>query len=66
MQKSELNRGQFLKQLGMSSKALMAFYCMGTLAACTSDDSVVPQGNNNPGDGQIAASDAIVRNIYRL
>ncbi|WP_341227167.1 Rieske 2Fe-2S domain-containing protein [uncultured Arcticibacterium sp.] len=61
MQKSELNRGQFLKQLGMSSKALMAFYCMGTLAACSSDDGVEPQGNNNPG-GQQGTSNAIVGN----
>lgn len=58
MQKSELSRGQFLKQLGMSSKALMAFYCMGSLAACSSDDAPEPQGNNNQGS-QGGSTDAI-------
>jgi len=38
MQKSELSRGQFLKQMGMSSKALMAFYCMGALASCSKEE----------------------------
>lgn len=34
---SQLNRGEFLRSLGMSSAALMAFYCMGTgLTACSS------------------------------
>ena len=33
----QLNRGEFLRSLGMSSAALMAFYCMGTgLTACSS------------------------------
>lgn len=32
----QLNRGEFLRNLGMSSAALMAFYCMGTgLTACS-------------------------------
>jgi cytochrome b6-f complex iron-sulfur subunit len=41
METTQLNRGQFLKQLGLSSAALMSFYCLGTsLTACTgkSDD----------------------------
>jgi cytochrome b6-f complex iron-sulfur subunit len=48
MLKEELSRGQFLKQMGMSSKALMAFYCMGTLAACTKEDVPDPMLNEDP------------------
>ncbi len=40
----QLNRGQFLKSLGLGSSALMAFYCIGTLASCGS-------GNDDPGPG---------------
>ena len=37
MKETELSRGQFLKQLGMSSAALISFYCLGTtLTACSS------------------------------
>ncbi|MER0438011.1 Rieske 2Fe-2S domain-containing protein [Emticicia sp. W12TSBA100-4] len=37
METSQLSRGQFLKQLGMSSAALMSFYCLGTgLTSCSS------------------------------
>lgn len=40
METSQLSRGQFLKQLGMSSAALMSFYCLGTgLTSCSKDDS---------------------------
>lgn len=36
----QLNRGEFLRNLGMSSAALMAFYCMGTgLTACSSSNN---------------------------
>ena len=42
MQNKELSRGQFLKQMGMSSKALMAFYCMGAISACTKEDGAAP------------------------
>ncbi len=35
-----MNRGQFLRELGLSSTALMAFYCIGTTAtSCTSKAS---------------------------
>jgi cytochrome b6-f complex iron-sulfur subunit len=34
-------RGAFLRELGMSSAALMAFYCMGT-SSCTSDTAPAP------------------------
>lgn len=37
MEQTQLSRGQFLRQLGMSSAALMSFYCLGTtLTACSS------------------------------
>lgn len=36
--KAAVSRGEFLRSLGMSSSALMAFYCMGTLTACSSKD----------------------------
>ncbi len=40
METSQLNRGQFLKQLGLSSAALMSFYCLGTvLTSCSKDGS---------------------------
>lgn len=39
METSQLSRGQFLKQLGMSSAALMSFYCLGTgLTSCSKDE----------------------------
>jgi cytochrome b6-f complex iron-sulfur subunit len=40
METSQLNRGQFLKQLGLNSAALMSFYCLGTgLTSCSKNDS---------------------------
>ena len=37
MEQAQLSRGQFLRQLGMSSATLMSFYCLGTtMTACTS------------------------------
>jgi cytochrome b6-f complex iron-sulfur subunit len=41
MKQETMKRGQFLKELGLSSSALLAFYCMGTtMTACStgSDD----------------------------
>lgn len=58
MEKTQLSRGQFLKQLGLSSAALMSFYCLGTtMTACTnnSDDptptptTTTPTGNTDTG-----------------
>lgn len=42
----QMNRGAFLRSLGMSSAALMAFYCMGTgLTACSkSNNDPAPSG----------------------
>lgn len=45
-----LSRGQFLKSLGLGSSGLMAFYCIGTLSACSSDEDD-PGPDNGPGDG---------------
>lgn len=53
MEKTQLNRGQFLRQLGLSTGALMAFYCMGTsLTACSSSgDDTDPTPNPGGGNG---------------
>ena len=38
-----MKRGEFLRSLGMSSAALMAFYCMGTsLTSCSKSDDPAP------------------------
>lgn len=39
-QQEPIKRSEFLRSLGLSSAALMAFYCMGTLTSCSkgSDD----------------------------
>lgn len=47
-----MNRGDFLRSLGLSSAALMAFYCMGTLTACSGSDDPAPltsSGTNSTG-----------------
>ncbi len=47
-----MNRGQFLKDLGLSTKALMAFYCFSVVTACGSkEDSPDPGGSNGTGTG---------------
>jgi len=48
--KEDLKRGEFLRSLGLSTSALMAFYCMGTtLTSCsTKDDDPAPTA---PGGG---------------
>ena len=48
--KAAVSRGEFLRSLGMSSSALMAFYCMGaTLSSCSSkDDDPAPGGGTPP------------------
>lgn len=39
----QMNRGEFLRSLGMSSAALMAFYCMGTtLTSCSKSSTNDP------------------------
>lgn len=52
METSQLNRGQFLKQLGLSSAALMSFYCLGTgLTSCSKNDSEPAPIIGNTGGG---------------
>jgi cytochrome b6-f complex iron-sulfur subunit len=56
-EKDTVSRGQFLRSLGMSSSALMAFYCMGTLTACsTGEVEPAPTGNNNNTGGNNTAT----------
>ncbi|MFD1817463.1 cytochrome b6-f complex iron-sulfur subunit [Pseudarcicella hirudinis] len=43
-----MKRSEFIRSLGLSSGALMAFYCMGTLTSCTNEDTPLPQTNPNP------------------
>lgn len=54
--KASVSRGEFLRSLGMSSSALMAFYCMGTtLTSCSSkEDDPMPGGGTTPPGGTIA------------
>lgn len=49
----QMKRGEFLRSLGMSSAALMAFYCMGTgLTACSSSsDDPTPTTGTGMGAG---------------
>lgn len=47
-----MNRGQFLKDLGLSTQALMAFYCLGAVSACSSkEESPTPDPGGNNGSG---------------
>ncbi len=48
-QKETINRGAFLRSLGLSTSALMAFYCIGsTMSSCGSaGDDPAPGGNGN-------------------
>ncbi|MBP6619846.1 MAG: Rieske (2Fe-2S) protein [Leadbetterella sp.] len=52
MEMNKQSRGQFLKTLGLSSKALLAFYCIGAVSACSSEENTVTPDNNtgNTGD----------------
>jgi cytochrome b6-f complex iron-sulfur subunit len=52
-----LSRGAFLKQLGLSSGALMAVYCMGTLSSCTKKEDDPTPANPNPGGGNATKID---------
>lgn len=36
-----INRLEFLRQLGLSGSALLAFYCAGTLTSCSKSDTEV-------------------------
>lgn len=50
MELNKQSRGQFLKTLGLSSKALMAFYCIGAVSACSTEEETVTPGNTNTGN----------------
>lgn len=56
---NEVSRGQFLKQLGLGTKALMAVYCLGAVSACSSEEEPTPNTNNtgnNSGSGTNTAT----------
>lgn len=42
MKNEQVTRGQFLKELGLSGAALMAFYCLGGISACKSSSDPSP------------------------
>ncbi|MBC7571019.1 MAG: Rieske 2Fe-2S domain-containing protein [Spirosoma sp.] len=44
----QLKRGEFIRSLGLSSAALMAFYCMGTLTSCSSKNDPAPVAPTPP------------------
>ena len=48
----QMKRGEFLRNLGLSSAALMSFYCMGTLTSCSSKDDPAP-ATTTPGAGAV-------------
>jgi cytochrome b6-f complex iron-sulfur subunit len=60
MEMNKQSRGQFLKTLGLSSKALMAFYCIGAVSSCSKEDeTVAPTSNtNNPPNTGNTSTDA--------
>jgi cytochrome b6-f complex iron-sulfur subunit len=49
MKKQSVSRGQFLKELGLSGSALMAFYCLGSVTACKSEGEPTPTPSPNTG-----------------
>ena len=56
-EKKGVSRGEFLRGLGMSSSALMAFYCMGTtLSSCSGKDGDPTPGGGTPPGGTPAVT----------
>lgn len=51
---SVIKRGEFLRELGLSSSALMAFYCLGTLSSCSKSSDPQP-ATTTPGTGTTTA-----------
>jgi cytochrome b6-f complex iron-sulfur subunit len=49
MKQKNMNRGQFVRELGLSSAALMAFYCLGTATTSCTTDSPTPTPTPTPG-----------------
>lgn len=54
-QSNEISRAQFLKGLGLSTKALMAVYCLGAVSACSKDEVEPNSTNNNSGGGNASS-----------
>lgn len=55
----QMNRGDFLRSLGMSSAALMAFYCMGTtLTSCSKGSTEDPTPTPTTGTGITGNADS--------
>lgn len=48
-QQEPIKRSEFLRSLGLSSAALMAFYCMGTLTSCSKGTD---EPDPDPGTGE--------------
>ncbi len=44
----QMKRGEFLRSLGLSTAALMSFYCMGTLTSCSGSDDPAPAAPTTP------------------
>lgn len=60
MKQTTMKRGQFLRDLGLSSSALLAFYCIGTtMSACStgSDDPTPGTNSGNPNSGLTGNAD---------
>ena len=59
---TQVSRGEFIRSLGMSSAALMAFYCMGTLSSCKGSNSdpapavITPGGTGSGVTGNASGS----------
>ena len=55
----QMKRGEFLRSLGMSSAALMAFYCMGTtLTSCSKSNDDPAPATPTPSTGITGNADA--------
>ena len=52
-----MKRGEFIKNLGMSSAALMSFYCMGGLTACSSESPQPTAPGTGGGGGGAVGTD---------
>ncbi len=69
-----MKRGEFMRTLGLSSSALMAFYCMGTLSSCSKDSDPQPapptpatglNGNASPSQGKVNFTLDLTNTTYK-
>ena len=58
----QMNRGEFIRSLGMSSAALMAFYCMGTGLTSCSSKSTDPSPSTGTGTTTPVTSSGLTGN----